>query len=97
MAIRYNPQGTPEQKAILSKLPVVPEYKFLYNLSSHPDSKNKTWNLILFVFREHLQGSKAQSRAFAWFIDFCNLASPATFPRNADWNPEKAPTLSGGD
>lgn len=33
MAIRYNPQGTPEQKAILSKLPVVPEYKSLYNLS----------------------------------------------------------------
>lgn len=61
MAIRYNPHDTPEQKAILSKLPVVPEYTSLYNRSSRPNSKNKTWDLILFVFREHLQGSKARS------------------------------------
>lgn len=44
-----------------SESPVLPEYKPLCDLSSRPDSKNKTWNLILFVFREHLQGSEAQS------------------------------------
>lgn len=32
----------PKQKAILSKLPVVPECKSPYDLSSRPNSKNKS-------------------------------------------------------
>lgn len=61
MVIRYNPLRTLKQRLFSSQSPVVPEYTSLYDASSGPNSKNKTCNLILFVFPEHLQGSEAQS------------------------------------
>lgn len=88
------------KRLLSSKLPVVPASTSLDDLSSCPNSENKTCNLILFVFREHLQGSEAPSGSenLHGLLVFTALHLRPLWPgmRTAP-RKGKVPRLPGGD